>query len=64
MSDFPAYLAPTFAERRAARLAAANGPAEQPVKAEPKQVDGDEVEDRAVKSASTKKRPARKPAQA
>lgn len=56
MADkLPMYLLDTFAERRKARLAADK-------KAEPKQVDkdADEVEDKAVTSSQTKKRPARK----
>jgi hypothetical protein len=57
MSEGNPYFGATFAERKAARLAA-----EGAAPAETKQVDddSDEVEDKAVKSASTKKRAAKK----
>lgn len=57
--DLPAYLAPTFAERQAARLKA-----EKAVPAQSKAVDSDEseVEDKVVATKSTTRKSAKKTA--
>ena len=59
MADLPAYLAPTFAERKAARE---RDEKRAPAEAEAKQVDeaAETVEDKAVSGASTKRRAAKK----
>jgi hypothetical protein len=60
MSANNPFYGETFAERRAIREAAGRAP-QQPV-VEPKQVDNevDEVEDKAISAAQTKKRTTRK----
>lgn len=58
MSEKNPFFGATFAERKAARLAAET----KPVEVEPKQVDAesDEVEDKAMRPTETKRRTSRK----